>query len=419
MSTNGSASVEFFGAVGDGSTNDTAAIQQAIDSGARTICGTPGKVYLIDGMHLDALTGVRLVGNGAALKFASIAAQVGGTGGSAQILLSSCVSCEISGWEIDGNGMASNAIAAIGCADLKIADNEIRSCGALALVFVTGGVRTQILRNKGRNGLGRGFWIGNYTAAEIETDASVKDNTVYANGASGIIVASVGGAISGNLSHNNAGSGIVFGGANGFISRDLSITGNTCRANAFHGIQSDVVGTADLPSGVTISANICSGSTSGVYAVNMSGGAISGNICQDNIYGILVEQSSGLTVNGNRCADSRIGVARTQLDGIRVVSQTGIATERIALVGNSCENNLGNGIFVVNSGAGRVRDVSVGGNAAHDNGRGIAVIEVAAGDIAGVIVEGNNANGNTVYDLRMSLLDVTVGHNHYSTQHRP
>lgn len=50
--------LEDFGAVGDGVTDDTTAWQAAIDSGVETVHGTPGKTYLINGLAASSPTTV-------------------------------------------------------------------------------------------------------------------------------------------------------------------------------------------------------------------------------------------------------------------------------------------------------------------------------------------------------------------------
>lgn len=45
---------EMYGAVGDGTANDTAAVQAALDASLNMIYGKPGSTYLIDGVHLNS-----------------------------------------------------------------------------------------------------------------------------------------------------------------------------------------------------------------------------------------------------------------------------------------------------------------------------------------------------------------------------
>jgi len=74
---------EDYGALGDGTTNDTAAIQAALSSGNKVLMGTPGKTYLIGFTNTKTVnstseryslllpSGVRIKGNGATFKLAN------------------------------------------------------------------------------------------------------------------------------------------------------------------------------------------------------------------------------------------------------------------------------------------------------------------------------------------------------------
>jgi hypothetical protein len=70
VEASGPVRVEWFGAKGDGETDDTAALQRALDSSGRhlTIAFGPGKVYSITNVVLPAVDDLTLLGNNSTLK---------------------------------------------------------------------------------------------------------------------------------------------------------------------------------------------------------------------------------------------------------------------------------------------------------------------------------------------------------------
>jgi hypothetical protein len=87
-------SIKDFGAKGDGTTDDTAAIQAALNCGASEILGVPGAIYLINS-NITVPTGVRWKGSGCKLKAGPSKSGILNTLG-VHILLSSCTGSQVS-----------------------------------------------------------------------------------------------------------------------------------------------------------------------------------------------------------------------------------------------------------------------------------------------------------------------------------
>lgn len=427
-------SVADFGAVGDGVTDDRAAIQAALDAagdGQRVYFPGAGP-YLVGatGLLVTGKSGLELTGR-ATIKFGGVSANSAYTLGPVGLLFDACTRSGVSGLRFDGNAQGQGAVGFKNCTDCFIDACEVYACATTdGQIVSAGSTRTRISNNTVRDSTGatRGIWIGNLSALEMDADCLISGNRVYGNDATGIVVTSVGGAVSDNYSCDNNGSGINFPGANGYSAKRITCTGNTCNGNAFHGFQSDVAYTsdADLSQDIVIAGNVCNGNDgSGIYTVNCRGWTISGNTCTDNnadatasASGIQADDRSyDLCITGNYCYDTRSGASRTQDTGIRIRGQAA-SPKNIVIVGNLCRNHIYYGIEAQTSGAGlTVHNLTIVGNNCLDNSsRGIFLAEFDPGAISAVI-QGNSCLGNATADLRVSILDAVIGVNRYSTEH--
>lgn len=414
--------LENYDAVGDGVEDDAAAVQSAIDSGAKYIYGKQGATYLLGsaGLQFASLTGVKFIGNGAKLKFNAAATQTITGGNSTMILMTSCTDCEISGWEIDGNSKATNAIGLYSNTECKVRDNRIYSSGANAQIFGTNNTRCTYAFNTvySSYSTARGIWAGNLGgASQYEIDPLITGNVVRNNGATGIVVTADGGRVSGNHSESNAGSGIIVSGSTTFEAKRVIISGNVTRSNTGHGIQSDI-----SPSGLTVnstdivvSGNICDLNTSaGIYAAYAKRWTIIGNTCKDNgTSGIQCGPITDSTIIGNNCYDTRSGGSRTQVDGIVVVAQNAsLDCKNITITGNTAVNNTTYGILTTTSGSGTIGNVTIGGNTCTDNAYNIFVAGTSSYQVT---VVGNTLENGGTTDLRVDPLEVTMYGNLYRT----
>jgi len=424
-----SVSVKDFGAVGDGVADDAAAIMAAIASvtGPADIVFPNGTFGIgAGGVLLDTLTGIRLVSHGGSLKMLANSTQslTPSTLGNSAIKFINCVRSGIEGFYCNGNSKTGAFIGFVNCTDHFAVNNTVTASGTNGQIVSTGGTRGKFKGNRTTSGAGtsRGMWLGNNASTEIETDILVSENTVTGNPASGIIVCSNGGRVIGNICKTNEGSGIVLPGANGYPTNSLTVTGNTCLDNLFHGIQSDVVYVtdADCTHNITITGNVCSsnnrGSGAGIYAVNMINSSVASNTCNNNVAaGIQLDGTvQGLSIVGNVCRDVRVGGARTQQYGISCVAQLRAMTG-VSIGSNSCSNNTVAGIRVSSLSGKTITGVSVVGNSCVATGVGIFLVEAVGLEMTKVAVSGNTCTGNTT-DLRLSLHDVSIGENAFATQ---
>lgn len=424
--------LEKFGAVGDGVTNDAAAFAAAAAYGAKRILGRKGAIYGIGAtaVLLDSLTGVTFDLRGAKIKLLAVpTTQVVQALSKTSIKFLNCTKSGIIGAEIDGNNIASNAIGFDGTTDCFVRETEIYDCGVTGHIVAAGNTRLKIDRNHIHDGIGtsRGVWLGNGTAAEIETDLEVTFNHVHDSPATGIVFYSNGGRACDNTCEDNAGSGLIAPGGGGFTTKNAVFSRNTLRRNLFHGFQDDVVYSvdADITTGNVIADNICyENDGSGIYLSHAHHTSVTGNQCFDNNFdgassgnGItLQDKVKNIVISGNNCYETRSGASRTQGDGINIVA-TLASPEAVSVSGNICRNNLSKGIFVQPNTGQTITGLSISSNQVKSNGaQGIFIAEADAGSILGATVSGNTSLDNTSSDIRISALYVNIGRdNEYVT----
>jgi hypothetical protein len=422
-----------YGAVGDGVTDATAAIQAVIDLVTTdAVIDFYTGTFLIGaaGLNIANKTNVLIRANGAKLKVNAVSTQSPAGLGSTVVYLDTCTNVTFTGFEIDGNAKASNLVGLKGCTGCEVSGIKASSGGLFGQIFALNNARCRYVGNTLVSGSGttRGIWAGNYVAGHMEADCLISENTILSMPATGIVCASVGGRVAENYVSGCAGSGVIFGGASGFSSKHISIVGNVLRSNTFHGIQGDAIYTtdADLPVGIVMSDNVCELNLGcGIYAANVAGVTISGNACVNNNsdasgsgHGIYVDEARDVTITGNYCGDTRAGASRTQTSGITVASTIGtVQVNNVSVVGNACKNNLLNGVNVFANSTFTLTGVAVVGNQCTGNGsRGIVATEVTAGTVTRLVVEANVCADNTTTDIRIDPLDAGIAGNQYATE---
>jgi parallel beta-helix repeat protein len=419
--------VSAHGATGDGVTNDTASIQAAIDGapdGAKIVF--PPGTYLVDENGLTVVSRSDLVIDGqlAVIKFTAAADNTRGNLGLVWVYIDDCANCVWTRTVLDGQAFDGAQIAMSNSANCEISYNTVTGGGYFSQIGALGNEGCRYLFNSVSDGIiangAGGLKIGYYATDELEIEPVVFGNVVSDTGGSAISMTCTGGVVYGNNCQGAVGSGIIFNGALGFTTTNLAITGNVCRNNGFSGIQCDVVYLTedDVPSGITITGNVCSvHPEGGIALLTIDNSTCVGNSCSDNLYGIVIDETSNTTISANSCFDTRAAGARTQVAGILV--NAGVGTRHIngvIVVGNSCYNNTQDGISGIAVGASdEVNGLTVASNQCRNNSR-YGVLCVNNGAFTRLAVNGNNCSGNTTADLRVDVLDAAINDNVYTTQ---
>ena len=410
-----------FGAKCDGTTDDSTAIQAAIDA-----VSTGGEIWIpglaaigTAGLLVSGKTDVTIRGAGrrGGLKITGVSTRTTGGFGATTLVISGCTNVRLVGLYLDGNSVACNAVGFTGCTESALAGCWITSAGLNASVVAVNNTRHRYVGNVVKLGPGtaRGLWLGNTNVSEVEIDPLIEGNRVVSMGATGIGGTATGAIIRGNHCLDNAGSGIALGASGAQRYARSVISGNLCRGNAFSGIQSDGALTTDYTDGMTVRDNQCEeNGSAGIYAVRARNWTIAGNHCRDNVTaGILVSEAKRVSVTGNHCYDTRAGGARTQLHGIFAEAiVAALDLEDLQIAHNFAYNNVQMGVYVVNADPGTVDGVAVNGNYAADNGiDGVRLSETSAGKILNASVVGNTCMGNATNDLRVSVVDAVIESN--------
>lgn len=287
------ANVRDFGAVGDGVTDDTAAIQAALDSAALLVCGSNGDTYLVDGGLNSNIAGRTIDFTGCTVKLKNSAANKG-------VLRLTAVDSTVIGGEWDMNG-ANNAtgstydhyavlMSADGCRTYKMNVQDSYGIGIKA-GSITNNVCAE--NNNVTNCAFGIYFDGNLTQEQF--DNVVRNNYVRFTGTSGTrgIYISSGIAtppatqywqkrfvISGNVVEGPTASStavaITARGTEGVISDNITVG---C----------DIGISADISNQTTIVGNRCSdtnGAFSGAIEINGAYNTITGNVCVGGRYGV-------------------------------------------------------------------------------------------------------------------------------------
>jgi hypothetical protein len=312
-------SVKDFGAVGDGVTDDTAAIQAALDSGVGEVIFPAGGTYLVDGGLLVTTVGQRVSANGATIKLKANA-------GTKFIIRSNAAYVVFDGGTYDGNKANGNSSGS--------------TFDSWSIAMYADNCTTQNVRSINQYGIGiKGF--GNYLSVLYSRISNTENYGIFFDGSAS--VSHTGNRAIGNTidmsegqvsGGQNQGQGILFTAGSGQAQTAWELADNN-----IIGPQTSVVDQA-INLGVRGNSGIVSNNTtrygamgfseggantvisgnrflnlvgSTRYGVEPSGGntVITGNVITDAIRGVSASGTitfDGLVITGNKIQSSNFGV---------------------------------------------------------------------------------------------------------------
>jgi parallel beta-helix repeat protein len=319
-----------YGAKGDGVTDDTAAIQRAVNA----VAGTGGTVSVPDGTYMiNALTSVLLKSN---MTFSM------SSGAVLKAITNSSSNYSI----LFANGV--NHVNITGGTILGERSTHTGTGGEWGFgVRITGSQQIVVEKVLAKDCWGDGFYVS--ASASITLCNVTADH----NRRQGLTITSVDGMVVRNSTFKNTQGTLPEDGIDiepnaGETVNNVLITGCTFTSNSGFGVEIGVpisyTGQAWIK-GVVVDGNTVTGSgvnslstspRAGIEASDIpgAGNTITNNYCAKNGLGILLRNgSNGMTISGNT-------VTQNTTDGIQVYS-----TDGNTITGNTATNNLGRGIY--------------------------------------------------------------------------
>lgn len=348
-----------YGAIGDGITDDTEAIQRTLDSSAKKIYGVPGKTYLVDGGLVSSLAGRKIILSGATLKLKDSASN-------SYILAVTGARTNIEGGEFDGNRENDNApedtytsyCAGVFADNCTIQDVYVHSSHGIGL--------------KG---------LGNYLTFKDNTISDVTHYGIYVDGAPGI--SHYGNKATGNnislVDDSVIGQGILFTAYSGQYQYDYNISNNNVT-----GPSTGIIEDLAINLAVRGKNGIVSGNTTRYGSMGWSEGGDNCTIIGNNFLELKgtvrvgIEPSGTFVADGNIITDAYAGIDCTSATGNYDGSVIGSTNKITAVSGGS----LSIGVRIQASGGTTAKRVSIGSSYIKANVCGIYL----TGTIDGTII---------------------------------
>jgi parallel beta-helix repeat protein len=372
-----------FGAVGDGITDDTIALQAAITAAYGAVLYLPGKTYLVSALTIAS--GISISGAG----YARTTIKLKASANTIPLTISAANNVVLSDLTVDGNKAANasgfSCVRTTGACDapefhrvrfLNAKTDGLSQAGTVSKMVVSGCVAEYCGND--------GFSISSATTSLITGNRSNN------NGRFGIVVTSDYNRVVGNTCYSNTSTGIALVGGDYCVA-----TGNSCFGNTGHGLQFNAC-TNSIQSGNNCSSNGLSGldqtlgctncTTIGnlswgntVRGIEIDSGTyqaiVTGNTVLNNgEVGISVYRSPGTIVTNNQCLNN--GNTTAPRYGIRLWDDVGTLASSGCLIAN---NFLGD---------------NRGGSATQTHGLGID-----DANVVNTILTGNNFVGNVTLPI--------------------
>lgn len=325
------ADVRAYGAIGDGITDDTSAIQDAINDNGSVLI-PKGYTFVAAGLSLPANT--TLFGGGTLkMKAGSASHLMQNTGGNITVR-----DLKLNGANI-GAGLCGIYFNSAGAAGIRILNCLVHN-------FTSPGIQVDQARDV--------LITGNESYSNAHPNSVLGDG-IYIGGSSNVIV-------SGNICRNNKRVGIYCTSSGNANSDYFTIANNVIEGHTYDSTVSAAIWvelTGDRQSRAVIANNVCRNNYHGIYSTDPSAGmAIVGNVVEgqlatgnpigngirsrggtvsDNIIkrfdtGVLVDGFRSLTVHGNY-------IHTIQSYGIMIISATNYASRELVVTDNQAVSN--------------------------------------------------------------------------------
>jgi parallel beta-helix repeat protein len=387
-----------FGARGNGETNDTAAIQAAINAASAlggAIVYLPAGTYIIP-TYLSIPSNVWLRGAGSTSVIKRADAKNGSGGMNLLLGVTSATDIIISDLDVDGNGAAQDEPTGSN-------HNQVN----IRLVSATDCIIERVYSHAAING---NIYLESCVGCTVQASMTY-GATGHAGGGIGdgiLLHYGSDNVIDGNICRNNANNGIVT--SEGQFS---TISNNACFSNGGHGIEVYSNDAAHHCVGTTVIGNSCQTNTAhgiavtGGAAAYLVGGRIVGNVCQANTLAGIYAIATDFTFSANEIRDNGSnGFWGNQLtdcviaDNIISGNNTGDTANYAGIyLQNTCPRNQIHGNAIMN-GASGLQDYAINLTAVTVTNTTIGSNSLVHGGTTAPI---NDAGSNTIIYSRHSV----------------